>query len=139
MSIFKKENEMFERASRAKLRFASPQGSLSAEDLWDLPLTSARTNQANLNNIAKEVSRQLKTEGEEDFVNPKSGADEVLQLKLDIVKHVIQVRQAENETARAAAERRDKKAKLLELIERKQDQQLEGKPLEELQAMVAEL
>lgn len=130
---------MFEKAARLKLRFASPLGNLSVEDLWDLPLTSARANQANLNNIAKDVSRQLKTEGEEDFVNPKSGADEILQLKMDIVKHVIQVKQAENEAARAAADRKEKKVRLLELIERKQDQQLEVKSLEELQAMVAGL
>lgn len=130
---------MYEKAIRLKLRFASPQGALSAEDLWDLPLTSGRATQANLNNIAKEVSRQLKAEGDEDFVNPKSGADEILQLKLDIVKHVIQVRQAENEAFRARAERSAKKDRLLELIARKQDQALEGKPLEELQAMVAEL
>jgi hypothetical protein len=130
---------MFEKAIRLKLRFDSPQGSLSAEDLWDLPLTSTRANQANLNNIAKLISRKLKAEGEEDFVNPKSGADEVLQLQLDIVKHVIQTKQAENEAARAAADRKEKKERLLELIARKQDQQLEVKSLEELQAMVAGL
>lgn len=130
---------MFEKCARLKLRFVSPQGSLTAEDLWDLPLTSTRANQANLNNIAKAISRQLKSENEEDFVNPKSGADEALQLALDIVKHVIQVRQAENETARASAERKEKKAKILEVIARKQDQDLEGKPLEELQEMVTSL
>jgi hypothetical protein len=130
---------MFEKATRLKLRFDTPQGNLSVEDLWGLPLTSTRANQANLNNIAKDVSRQLKAEGEEDFVNPKSGADEVLQFKLDIVKHVISVRQAENEAARALADRKEKKERLLELIERKQDQQMEGKSLEELQAMVAAL
>ena len=129
---------MFEKAARLKLRFASPQGQLSAEDLWDLPLTSTKANQANLNNIAKEISRQLKAEGEEDFVNPKSGA-EGLQLRLDIVKHVIQTRQAENETARVLADRKDKKARLLELMQRKQDQELEGKSLAELQEMLAGL
>lgn len=130
---------MFEKCSRLKLRFVSSQGALTAEDLWDLPLTSTRLNQANLNNIAKAISRQLKAESEEDFVNPKSGANEALQLALDIVKHVIQVRQAENEAARVLADRKEKKAKLLELIEKKQDQALEGKPLEELQEMVASL
>ena len=127
---------MFEQVSRAKLRFASPQGNLTAEDLWDLPLTSTRPNQANLNNIAKAISRQLKAESEEDFVNPRSAANETLQLSLDVVKHIIQVRQAENEAARLIAERKEKKNKLMELIERKQDQQLEGKSLEELQQMV---
>ena len=78
---------MFEKAVRLKLRFDSPQGLMSAEDLWDLPLTSSRPNKANLNDIAKEVSRELKASGEEDFVNPTSKADETLQLKLEIVKH----------------------------------------------------
>ena len=32
---------MFQKASRLKLRFDSPKGLLSVEDLWDLPLTSA--------------------------------------------------------------------------------------------------
>ena len=130
---------MFEKALRLKLRFVSPQGALTAEDLWDLPLTSTRANQANLNNIAKGISRQLKAESEEDFVNPKSDANEGLQLALDVVKHVIQVKQAENEVARTAAARKETKAKLLEAIERKQDQALEGKSLEELQEMVASL
>ena len=130
---------MFEKANRLKLRFGSPMGGLTVEDLWDLPLTSTRPAQANLNNIAKDISRKLKESGEEDFVNQKSGADEILQLKLEIVKRVIQVRQEENEVARALAERREKKERLLELIARKQDQQLEGKSLEELQEMVAGL
>lgn len=130
---------MFEKAARLKLRFPSPQGGLTVEDLWDLPLTSTRLNQANLNNIAKGISRQLKAEGEEDFVNPKSGADTVLQVQLEIVKHIIQVRQAENEAAYALADRRQKKERIMEIIAKKKDQELEGKPLEELTAMVAEL
>lgn len=130
---------MFEKANRLKLRFSSPQGSLSAEDLWDLPLTSTRANRGNLNDIAKEVSRELKAQGEEDFVNPRSTVDEELQLKLDIVKHVIQVRQAENEEARELSERREKKGRLLELISKKKDQELEGKSVEELTAMVESL
>lgn len=130
---------MFEQATRLKLRFDSPQGRLSVEDLWDLPLTSNRANQANLNNIAKGISRQLKDESEEDFVNPKSKANETMQLALEIVKHVISTKQAEAEASRLLNERKDKKAKLLELIAKKQDQALEGKPLEELQAMVASL
>lgn len=130
---------MFEMAARLKLRFSSPQGPLTAEDLWDLPLTSTRLNQANLNNIAKGISRQLKAEGEEDFVNPKSGADAVLQVQLDIVKHIIGVKQAENAEAALLAQRRQKKDRIMEIIAKKQDQELEGKPLEELTAMMADL
>ncbi len=110
---------MFEKAVRSKLWFASPQGALTSEDLWDIPLTSTRANVASLNEVAKRISRQLKATEEEDFVAPKVGADEVLQLKLKLAKHVIQVRQEENALARAKAERTEKKEKLLELIARK--------------------
>ncbi len=130
---------MFEKAARLKLRFPSPQGALTAEDLWDLPLTSTRLNQANLNNIAKGISRQLKAEGEEDFVNPKSGADTVLQVQLDIVKHIIEVKQAENAAERNLIERKQKKERIMEIISKKQDQELESKSLEELTAAMADL
>ncbi len=130
---------MFEKCVRLKLRFPSPQGALTAEDLWDLPLTSTRLNQANLNNIAKGISRQLKAEGEEDFVNPKSGADTVLQVQLDIVKHIIEVKQAENAAERNLIERKQKKERIMEIISKKQDQELESKSLEELTAAMADL
>lgn len=129
---------MFEKASRLKLRFDTSKGSLTVEDLWDLPLTSAR-NGANLNDIAKGLNKACKDAGEEDFVNNTTKTDAVLQLKFDIVKHVISVRLAENEAARMESARKEKKARLLELIARKQDKQLEDMSLENLQAMVAEL
>lgn len=127
----------FEKASRMKLRFDTTKGQLAAEDLWDLPLTSMRS--ANLNDIAKSINRELKASGEEDFVLPATTADEKLAIKLELVKHVIAVRIAENEDAKLASDKREKKAKLLELIARKQDQALEGQSLEELQGMVAAL
>lgn len=130
---------MFDKASRLKLRFDSPQGLLSVEDLWDLPLTSTRANKANLNDVAKAVSRELKAESEEDFVNPKSGADELLQLKMDVVKHVIGTVQNENAAALAERDKKDKKAKILEIISRKQDKELEDKSLDDLQTMIGSL
>lgn len=127
---------MFEKATRLKLRFASPQGALSVEDLWDLPLTSASDKRANLNTIAKDINRALKAEAEEDFVNPQPKVNGNLHLSLDIVKHIIQVRQAENEIAAKATERREQKAKLLELIARKKDAALENESVEKLTEMV---
>jgi hypothetical protein len=130
---------MFEQAARQKLRFDTSKGLLSVEDLWDLPLTSARG--ANLNDIAKGLNRDLKNTDEEDFVNKPAGgtANAVLKLKFDIVKHVIDVRLAENAAERQLAEKREKKVRLLELIAQKQDEQLAGKTVEELQAMVESL
>lgn len=126
---------MFEKAARLKLRFDTSKGNLTVEDLFDLPLTSTN-GRANLNDIAKGLNRELKATEEEDFVNNTTKGNEVLQLKFDIVKHVIEVRKAENEAAKTAADRKEKKQRLLELIAKKQDQDLEGKSVEELNAMV---
>lgn len=128
---------MFEQASRLKVRFESPKGLLAVEDLWDLPLTSVRG--ANLNDIAKGLNRELKNADDEDFVNRAAKTDTVLKLKFDIVKHVIDVRLAENLAARTEAERVERKARVLEIIAEKQDAALKDKSIEELTAMVNSL
>lgn len=135
-------DSMFEQASRSKLRFESPRGLLSVEDLWDLPLTSPSGNRANLDAIAIELHRQTRDSAEVlSFVNPsvENGARAELDMKFAIVKHVIGVKVRERDELKAAAERRDKKNRLLELIARKQDEELSSKPVEELQALVNSL
>ena len=127
---------MFEKATRLKLRFDTTKGPLSVEDLWDLPLSG---NGLNLDKIAMTLSRQLKEESTESFVLKTSRSTTVLQLKFDIAKRIIDVRLAEIELAKAKAEARAKKDKILEIIERKQDQALEGQPLEDLLKMVEAL
>ena len=128
---------MFEKAARLALRFTTPKGSLTVEDLWDLPLTSASG--ASLDNIAKGLNRQIKEATTESFVVKTSKADAELQLKFDIVKHIIEVRLAENEVAKNAAAKKAEKAKLLEVLSRKQDAALEQKTPEEIEQMIAAL
>ena len=127
---------MFEKATRLKLRFDTTKGPLSVEDLWDLPLSG---NGLNLDKIAMTLSRQLKEESTESFVLKTSRSTTVLQLKFDIAKRIIDVRLAEIETAKTKAEARAKKDRILSIIERKQDEQLEGQPLEDLLKMVESL
>lgn len=127
---------MFEKASRLKLRFDTSRGQISVEDLWDLPLTSG-TSKPNLDDIAKGVHRELRNSAEtESFVTPASstGNDE-LQLKFDVVKHVIDVRVAERNAAADAAKRRENKQRILEIVALKEDESLRGKSLDELRAM----
>lgn len=128
---------LFEKAVRLKLRFDTPKGALTIEDLWDLPLTSTRN--ANLDDIAKDLNRKLKDDGNHSFVAETTAADEVLQLKFNVVKHVIDVRLAENAAAKAATDKKLQKERILEIIARKQDEKLAGSSLEELQGMLAAL
>ena len=132
-------DNLFEKASRLKLRFDTTQGTLTVEDLWALPLTTERVGRASLDEIAKSINRAVKATAEESFVAKATKQNEELTLALELVKHVIEVKQAENEAARTAADKREQKQKLLEMIAKKKDGELEGKSVEELEAMVGAL
>ena len=132
---------MFEKASRLKLRFDTPKGSLSVEDLWDLPLVIHKggTAAAGLDNLARNLNKQIKEASDDSFVTKTSAVSTVLQLKFDLVKHVIDVRLAEAALAEDAAEKRQKKQKLLEILSRKKDAELEGSSIEDLEKAIAAL
>lgn len=126
---------MFEQASRLKLRFDSPRGGLSTEDLWDLPLSSASGNRANLDEIAIGLSLAVRdTADVKSFVTPAAtdAAKSELALKFDLVKYVIGVRITERDAKAEAVARREKKQRILELIAQKQDEALGAKSEAEL-------
>lgn len=127
---------MFEKASRLKLRFNTPQGALSVEDLWDLPLKSLRL--ANLDDIAISLDARLK-DTSVSFVGDESPANAELRLAFDIVKHVISVRKAEESEKKEAAKKRLQKQSLLKLIAEKEEDSLKEKSVEDLRKMVADL
>lgn len=129
---------IFEIASKNKFRFESPKGSLSVEDLWDLPLTSA-TGKANLDAIAVGLFGQLGSSATISFVNDDAKTDSTVQVKFDIVKHIIDFKKAERKAASEAAERADKKQTLLAIIAQKETEALLGTDLEELRRQVAAL
>ena len=132
-------NEMFVTASRSKLRFDSPKGMLTVEDLWDLPLTSS-TGKANLDSIAMGLHRELKAKTEvSSFVSKETPTDKLPQLKFDVVKHVIDTKLVENEVAAQARANSEKKQQLLALIASKENEQLAGKSLDELKALVGSM
>jgi len=130
---------MFERASRLRIRYNTPRGILSVEDLWDLPLTTKSLTSPSLDSIAKELNRGVKETETESFVVKAPKANEVLQLSFDVVKHVIEVRMAEAEAAATAKARADQKQELLAIIKEKRLDEKKGKTVEELEAMVAAL
>lgn len=128
--------EIFAKATRVKLRFETPKGLLSVEDLWDLPLKS-RQGSANLNDVAVQLHGKLGQQ-QISFVEQPDPAsnNEVEQLAFDVVKFIIDTRLAQAAINLKAVERKEQKARLLDIINRKQNAQLEDTPLEELQAMV---
>lgn len=130
--------EIFERAARLKLRFETKKGQLSAEDLWDLPLSST-TERTNLNSIAISLHQKLK-DTPISFVDAvPSGDRAATQLRFDVVKHVIDVRLAENAARAAEQERGQKRQRIMELISHKEDEALAGKSADELRELLESL
>ena len=130
--------DIFEKASREKLRFPSTKGDLATEQLWDLPLT-ARTGPS-LDNVAKAVNASLKAAGEESFVEVKTNPAKALhELRLDIVKHVIAEKQADLAKRNDAAERAEKREKLRQILRDKQDDSLKSLTEAEIEARLREL
>lgn len=108
---------IFERASRAKLRFESGKGQLSTEDLWTLSLTS-------LDSIAKSVNKKIKDQGEESFIEEKSNEDTEEVLRLDILKHVINSKKTSIEAAKKASETKAQIEQLQNLLLVKKTEEL---------------
>lgn len=125
---------LFERASREAFRFTSVRGLLTTEDLWDLPLKSK--NMMDLDSVAKTANGELKLLSEESFVTESNPKTELAQAKLDIVKHIIAVKQAENAAAASAAARKAEREKLKAILGDKQDAELKGLSADELRARI---
>jgi hypothetical protein len=127
----------FEKASRLQLRFDTTKGLITVEDLWDLKLTSR--NGFDLDTVAKSLSKAVKESGEESFVQKRTAKNAVLELKFDIVKHIIKVKMDEADVAEKAAENKTKKATILSIINTKQNEELQGKSVDELTKMAESL
>ena len=125
---------IFQQASRAKLRFATQLGQLSTEDLWELPLTSAKG--VSLKSIATDLQKQITAQPmkELDFFELSEATDNTLQLRFDIVKHIVTTRVAESRDKSAEAAKETKRAQLQALINEKLQDELKGKSVAELQA-----
>jgi hypothetical protein len=129
---------IFEYATRHKLRFASIRGELTVEQLWDVPLRSR--DDFNLNSVAKTVNKALKEVSEESFVETtKTVAHTRLETALEVVKYVIETKITEEETAKKRAENRQEKEKLLGILAEKQAGKLSELSEKELQKRIAAL
>lgn len=121
---------MFEIATRNKFRFPF-KGVISTEDLWDLSVES-------LDNVFKTLNSEMKKTKEESLLSTKSKDDEVPELKIEIVKHIVAVKQEEKEARERKFLDRERNQKIMSIIAAKQDEQLHNMSVEELQKLLVE-
>jgi hypothetical protein len=131
-------DKMFETATRYKFRFQSIRGALTVENLWDVPLRSR--DGFNLDAVAKAVSKELKDLSEESFVDASVTPEKTrLEVALEVVKHVIATKLADEETAKKRAANKEERARLLRILAEKQEGQLSALSIKELQDKIAAL
>ena len=123
-------NELFIMATRKKFRFPF-KGMISIEDLWDLSVQ-------NLDNVFKTLNAEVKQVREESLLTTKSTEDAELDAKIEIVKYIVKIKLEEADKKKQAAAMREQKRRIQEILANKQDEALQGKSIEELQAMLGQ-
>lgn len=132
--------KMFEIATRKQFRFDTPQGKLMVEDLWDLPLVTTKQNRANLDDVARGLSAEVKAqESNESFVYVSKTKDNSAEVKFEIVKYIISVKLAEQNAEKEKIANKQQKEKLLEAIAQKESENLKSMSLDELRDMASRL
>ena len=131
---------IFETAARKKFRFDSEVGRLTTEQLFDLPLVKRARQAVDLDSVARAVAADLREVTTESFVqvetSPRKGD---LETKLEIVKHVIAVKQAEAAAALKRSENAEKRRKLLDALASAEAKEMSEMSKDDLLKQLAEI
>lgn len=122
---------MFKQASKMKLRFATSKGNLNVEDLWDLNLST-------LDRLAVSYDEELAKSPRKSFITNNTSNNTELELKFDIVKEIITDKLKEKADREIAKNKAAEKARLIELLAKKQFEKLENLSEDEIKRKLAE-
>jgi hypothetical protein len=124
---------IFEAASRGKVRFEY-KGFLSVEDLWDLSVEE-------LDRIFQRLNGKLKATKDEEslLTSKKKSGDSSLELKVAIVRRIVEVKLTEQADREALIAKKEKRQKILGILAERQDESLKGMSVEDLNKMLDEL
>ena len=90
----------------------------------------------NLNKVYQSLYAQKKKSENVSLMKKPSDADLALDRKIEIVQYIFDYKNALAERAEKAAETRQRNQKILDIINKKQDEELAGKSIEELRQML---
>lgn len=124
-------SNLFEKATRHAYRFSIGAGQLTVEDVWKLPLTSAKG--VSLDSLAIALDTEMRS-SQRSFVSDVP-ASQTLSDKFEIVKHIISVRLAENASQREAQARQQLAERAGEILEQRRQAELANLSTEELEKL----
>ena len=125
---------IFEQATRQQLRFTSAAGQLTTEDLWRLPLEG----NVSLDAVAQRTNVDLLKSNEKSFVKTNT-INLTLELKMDILKHIIASKLYDLEVSKSAKKDAVRKDKLVDALVAKEADELKEKSTKQLKKELKEL
>ena len=123
-------NTAFIKAAQLKLRF-SFKGQCTVEDLFDL-------SREDLDALYQRHAAAAKQNEGEGLIQRRKEdrQSELCKLSMVIIKAVFDIKSEEERNVRKAADKKKRNERILEIMARKQDAELEGKTLEELESLL---
>ena len=121
--------DIFKAASQEKLRFNTTKGSLSTENLWDLSTKE-------LDSLAVSLQSEYEQSSKKSFLVKRSAKDATAKLRFDIALEILNTKVAEGEAAAEKLENKQFNEKILGLIDKKREAEMENKSEKELLKML---
>lgn len=121
---------IFEQASRLKLRFGI-QGQVSVEQLWDLDINHLILYEEALTEVVESYGKSTRRKA-----GRKTKDQELNELRLAVVTSILDTRIKEQEEIIEAQKNKAHNQKIMDLIAKKQDAELEAMSPDELKALL---
>lgn len=122
---------LFEMATRSKLRFPSTKGELSVEDLWDL-------SDKDLDVVYKNLKDQEVKSSEESLLDD-ANVDPKLTAAIGIVRYIFTTKRKEKLAEKERINKKQTQKKYIDALSKKQDEAIEKMSEAELRAMIDSL
>lgn len=126
---------MYKQAAQSKLRFDTPKGALTTEQLFDLSMTDLS---ATIRKVNIALKKEQAVDDELAFLEGKDIVETQNSLRFKILKDVYLTKKEARDVAVIDDEKRKQRQRIAEIIAKKRDETLENKSLEELEAMLNE-
>lgn len=127
---------IFEQIIMKGITFNSNKGVLLPQEVAKLPLKSLQASNVTLDTVSKLLLKKMRDSEEESLVNTTASPEnEDDQIRKDFLTYVINLRKAEIAAKTEAKAAEEHNSKIDELIRNKRLQEMEGKTIEELEAL----
>lgn len=128
--------ELFIKATRQNVTVPTTKGNLTPQQLWQLPVESARN--LSLDGIYQALDVEREQTRGRSLVSTKSSANELLDLCIDLVKYIAEVKIAESAAKTEQKAKESRRAELEQMLRTAETNKLVNDP-EAIRAELAKL